>query len=70
MASECPGKNSWPELIGASGEAAAEKIEAENSNVHATVLLEGTPVTRDFRCDRVRVWVTESGVVYEVPRVG
>ncbi|KAG2713552.1 hypothetical protein I3760_04G181400 [Carya illinoinensis] len=50
MASECPGKNSWPELVGASGEAAVEKIEAENSNVHTTVLLEGTPVTRDFRC--------------------
>ncbi|KAG6658747.1 hypothetical protein CIPAW_04G183600 [Carya illinoinensis] len=59
MESECPGKNSWPELVG-----------AENSNVHATVLLEGTPVTRDFRCDRVRVWVKESGVVYAVPQVG
>lgn len=66
----CVGKNSWPELLGAKGEDAAKKIEKENHNVDAIVILEGTPVTKDFRCDRVRVWVNTSGIVIEVPRIG
>ncbi|KDP36380.1 hypothetical protein JCGZ_08649 [Jatropha curcas] len=68
MADICPpGKSSWPELLGANGKAAAALIEKENSNVNAIVLKEGTPVTADFRCDRVRVWVNECGVVVQVP---
>ncbi|KDP36376.1 hypothetical protein JCGZ_08645 [Jatropha curcas] len=67
MASECPGKSSWPELLGANGKAAAALIEKENKHVNAIVLKEGTPVTRDFRCDRVWVWVNECGVVVRVP---
>ncbi|XP_043694699.1 inhibitor of trypsin and hageman factor-like [Telopea speciosissima] len=55
MASECPGKNSWPELEGAHGDAAAAKIETQNPNVDAIILLDGTPVTKGFRCNRV--WV-------------
>jgi len=31
---------------------------------------EGTGVTRDFRCDRVRVWVYENGTVSRVPTIG
>ncbi|KAG6658749.1 hypothetical protein CIPAW_04G183800 [Carya illinoinensis] len=56
------GKNSWPELVGESGEATTKKIEAENGNMHVNVLLEGTRVIKDFRCDMVRVWVKESGI--------
>ncbi|PON95047.1 Proteinase inhibitor [Trema orientale] len=67
---ECPGKTSWPELKGANGEEAAKTIEQENKNVEAIVILEGTPVTKDFRCDRVWVWVNDYGTVVEVPRVG
>ncbi|KAG8389246.1 hypothetical protein BUALT_Bualt02G0208900 [Buddleja alternifolia] len=64
------GKNSWPELVGANGEKAATVIERENRNVNAIVLKDGTPVTRDFRCDRVWVWVNDYGVVIRAPRVG
>lgn len=64
------GKNSWPEVVGRSGKSAAATIEKENGNVDAIVLLDGTPVTRDFRCDRVWVWVDNSGTVIKVPRIG
>ncbi|KAL5561768.1 hypothetical protein UlMin_031515 [Ulmus minor] len=68
--SQCPGKNSWPELVGANGKEAAEQIEKENENVDAIVILEGTPTTRDFRCERVWVWVNDYGVVTRIPRTG
>ncbi|KAJ0807399.1 putative proteinase inhibitor I13, potato inhibitor I [Helianthus annuus] len=42
-------------------------IEKENPLVNAIVLLDGTPVTMDFRCDRVRVWVNTDGVVIRTP---
>ncbi|KAF5820620.1 putative proteinase inhibitor I13, potato inhibitor I [Helianthus annuus] len=60
-------KDSWPELVGAKGEAAAATIEKENPLVNATVILEGTATTRDFRCDRVWVWVNRKGVVTRTP---
>ncbi|XP_058222201.1 proteinase inhibitor-like [Rhododendron vialii] len=70
MSSDCEGKNSWPELVGAQGETAAATIERENSLVSAAVLLEGTPVIRNFDCTRVWVWVDEDGVVTKVPKIG
>ncbi|OMP09335.1 Proteinase inhibitor I13, potato inhibitor I [Corchorus olitorius] len=68
--STCPGKNSWPELLGKSGESAKATVESENSNVSAIVLLEGTPVTKDFLCDRVRIFVNQQGHVVQVPNIG
>ncbi|GFP85190.1 proteinase inhibitor [Phtheirospermum japonicum] len=65
----CPGKTSWPELLGRNGTAAAAVIEQENSNVDAIVVPVGSPVTQDFRCDRVRVFVA-FGVVVLIPSVG
>ncbi|KAJ0946531.1 putative proteinase inhibitor I13, potato inhibitor I [Helianthus annuus] len=56
-----------PSLYGAKGEAAAATIEKENPLVNAIVILEGTPTTRDFRCDRVWVWVNDKGVVTRTP---
>lgn len=67
MSKNITGKSSWPELVGAKGEAAAAKIEEENSRVNAIVLLDGTPTTRDLRCDRVWVWVNSNGVVIRTP---
>ncbi|KAD3338338.1 hypothetical protein E3N88_33859 [Mikania micrantha] len=61
------GKNSWPELVGADGEAAAATIERQNPRVNAIVILDGTGTTRDFRCDRVWVWVNSDGVVIRTP---
>ncbi|CAL9023607.1 unnamed protein product [Prunus brigantina] len=60
----------WPEVVGHSGEDAAAKIERENHNVRAIVILEGSPATKDLRCDRVRVWINRNGVVITPPHVG
>ncbi|KAF3581613.1 hypothetical protein Bca4012_034203 [Brassica carinata] len=70
MSSECAGKNSWPELLGTNGDYAASVIERENSRVDAMVILDGTPVTGDFRCDRVRVRVNRNRIVVQVPTTG
>ncbi|XP_051141997.1 inhibitor of trypsin and hageman factor-like [Andrographis paniculata] len=71
--SNCPGetgKKSWPELVGVDGEAAAAVIKAQNPKLNVIVLKEGTPVTRDLRCDRVRVWVDGAGDVASPPQLG
>ncbi|XP_068333201.1 glu S.griseus protease inhibitor-like [Pyrus communis] len=70
MSSECEGKASWPELLGAQGTVAEATIERENPLVDAVIVLQGTNVTRDFRCDRVRVWVDVVGIVVDVPVIG
>ncbi|CAB4321886.1 unnamed protein product [Prunus armeniaca] len=64
------GKKSWPEVVGQSGEDAAAKIERENRNVLAIVILEGSPTTRDLRCDMIWVWVNRNGIVTKAPKVG
>ena len=53
--------------MGKDGQAAAAKVEKENPNVNAIVLLEGTRTTKDFRCDRVWVWVDKDGIVVRTP---
>ncbi|KAL2325122.1 hypothetical protein Fmac_024180 [Flemingia macrophylla] len=68
--SECQGKSSWPELVGVEGTVAEATIERENSLVDAIIVVEGTIVTTDFRCDRVWVWVNKKGIVYQVPTIG
>ncbi|KAA8527720.1 hypothetical protein F0562_035411 [Nyssa sinensis] len=71
MSSICgKGKSSWPELVGAKGETAVKTIEKENHKVNAQIVLDGTPVTADFRCDRVRVVVDKKDIVLQVPVIG
>ncbi|EXB55550.1 Glu S.griseus protease inhibitor [Morus notabilis] len=70
MSTECSGKNSWPELVGVQGEVAEKIIEKENPAVDAIIVTEGSVVTADYRCDRVRVWVNNHGIVYKVPTIG
>ncbi|KAJ4836291.1 hypothetical protein Tsubulata_008020 [Turnera subulata] len=65
----CQGKKAWPELVGAKGEEAAAIIEKENPNVNAIIVLEGSPITLDYRCDRVRVFVDENGIVVSAPEI-
>lgn len=64
------GKDSWPELLGKQGKFAEETIEEENPNVNAEIVLEGTGVREDFRCNRVWVWVDTNGIVIRVPVIG
>ncbi|CAJ2628095.1 unnamed protein product [Trifolium pratense] len=67
---ECEGKDSWPELVGVEGKVAEATIERENPLVNAEIVLEGSDVTQDFRCDRVWVWVDKNGIVKQVPIIG
>ncbi|KAG4174556.1 hypothetical protein ERO13_A11G128500v2 [Gossypium hirsutum] len=64
-----PGKSSWPELVGTNGEVAAHIIEKENPKVSVRIV-KGLMVTMDFRCDRVRVWVDNYGIVKTTPHIG
>ncbi|XP_027362403.1 inhibitor of trypsin and hageman factor-like [Abrus precatorius] len=64
------GKSSWQELVGINGEAATQIIMRENPNVKAFVVAEGSVVTNDFKCDRVRVFVNYRGIVTLVPKIG
>ena len=64
-------KSRWPELVGTDGASAAEKIKADRPDLKKVhVLPEGSIVTMDHRLDRVRVYVSEAGVVTAHPRVG
>ncbi|RWR80939.1 putative Proteinase inhibitor [Cinnamomum micranthum f. kanehirae] len=64
------GKSSWGELVGVKGQVAATTIERENPLVHAHVIQEGTPTTRDLNSSRVWLWVDSNGIVTKVPRIG
>ncbi|TXG72222.1 hypothetical protein EZV62_000801 [Acer yangbiense] len=70
MSDNCGGKGSWPELLGAQGVAAAATIERENPLVSVEFVPEGSLVTTDFVCNRVRVWVNTDGIVIQTPRIG
>ena len=64
------GKSSWPELVGVEGKVAEATIQKENPLVDAIIVLEGSVVPLDFRCDRVWVWINKDGIVYQVPTIG
>ncbi|KAI9087435.1 hypothetical protein K1719_030575 [Acacia pycnantha] len=70
MSGGCRGKDSWPGLVGEGGQRAEATIERENRWVKVIIVVEGSSVTADFRCDRVRVWVNRQGRVTRLPRIG
>ncbi|MCE3215568.1 hypothetical protein HAX54_002823 [Datura stramonium] len=70
--SGCPGvtKESWPELLGVPAKLARKTIQQENSKLtNIPSVLNGSPVTRDFRCDRVRLFVNVLDFVVVTPQV-
>ncbi|KAG6732658.1 hypothetical protein I3842_01G189200 [Carya illinoinensis] len=71
MEDQKSGKSSWPELVGINGEVAVGIIMRENPRIiRAGTFREGSRVTADFRCDRVRVWVDGRDIVTSVPKIG
>lgn len=56
--------------MGALADDAAAIIEKENTLVNVIIVKVGMPVTMDYRCNRVRLWVDEHDIVVEVPRIG
>jgi Potato inhibitor I family len=69
MASE--GKRSWPELAGSDAQEAIKTIKSENKVVTNTpILAKGSPVTKDLRFNRVRIFVEDDGkTVASTPRI-
>ena len=61
------GKTSWPEVVGMSIEEAKKVILKDKPDADIQVLPVGTPVTKDFRPNRVRIFVN---TVAETPLVG
>ena len=70
MPSNSAGKSSWPELLGVQARVAIATIEKENPYVDTQVVLEGTLVTTEFSCTRVRVWIDRNRIVTRVPTIG
>ena len=60
----------WPSLVGATVARATVLIEASNPTVRVIPVEEGSPVTKDYRLDRVRVFYDASKMVATEPRVG
>jgi hypothetical protein len=60
-------KTSWPEVVGLKVEKAKKIILKDKPDADIIVLPVGTPVPKDFRPDRVRIFVD---TVAETPQVG
>jgi len=60
-------KTSWPEVVGLKVEEAKKIILKDKPDADIIVLPVGTPVPKDFRPDRVRIFVD---TVAETPHVG
>ena len=65
-----PPKTSWPELVGAAGDAAMAAIQAERPLLQVMTVPEDAMVTCDWREDRVRVFVKPDGTVGREPQIG
>ncbi|CAN6344982.1 unnamed protein product [Urochloa humidicola] len=60
-------KTSWPEVVGLPAEEAKKIILKDMPDADIVVLPAGSPVTMDFRSNRVRVFVD---TVAQTPTVG
>ncbi|WMV47912.1 hypothetical protein MTR67_041297 [Solanum verrucosum] len=68
---ECQGKPMWPELIGVPAQYAKGIIEKENSFItDVEIVLNGSPVTADFSCNRVRIVVNILDYAVSMPVIG
>jgi len=63
-------KESWPELIGKSGEEAKTVILKERPGLDVQVVPHTGMMTMDYRTDRVRVFVDDNQKVTSAPNCG
>ncbi|ELR21471.1 pathogenesisrelated protein PR-6 type, putative [Acanthamoeba castellanii str. Neff] len=63
-------KNSWPEVVGMSGEEAQALVEAEEGVKAQLVPAPGGVVPKDLAMSRVRIYVDNEGKVVEAPKRG
>ncbi|CAN4120465.1 unnamed protein product [Withania somnifera] len=65
------GKQRWPELLGVPVVLANKTILEQNPSItDVKVLLNGSPVTRDLRYNRVRLFVNILDYVVQTPYAG
>ncbi len=65
------GKTSWPECENMDSNQAMELIKNENPSLEVIILSTFTPVTRDYRPFRVRIFEDkETHLVQGIPRTG
>ncbi|CAF0975084.1 unnamed protein product [Rotaria sordida] len=62
-------KTQWLELVGINGKDAVKLIKQETGFSSVMTIEEGSPITLDYRMDRVRVFVNKKGIVASVPSI-
>ncbi len=60
----------WPACVGMTGENCVSYIESNTQGLTIVIVPDGSFVTKDFRTDRVRVWVDENDIVFSAPSKG
>jgi len=64
-------KTRWPELVGKAATEAKAIIERDSGNkLHVHIVPEGSPVTMDYRLDRVRIFENAAHKVVSPPTTG
>ena len=60
----------WSRFFGRNVDYVIDEIRAEDSSLNVVKIKEGSPVTRDYRFDRVRVFYNEADLVTSIPTRG
>ncbi|CAI5528801.1 unnamed protein product [Closterium sp. Naga37s-1] len=68
----CSSKTSWPEVVGMTGEKARNYIltSMPECNWDVKIIPYGRPVTKDYRTNRVRIFVDTENIVRVLPNIG
>ncbi|KAG6571807.1 hypothetical protein SDJN03_28535, partial [Cucurbita argyrosperma subsp. sororia] len=61
---------SWPELNLMQASTVENIIKRQHPEFQIVILLAGSPVTKDLKHGRVRLFVNILGIVVEIPREG
>ena len=64
------GQGPWPECVGIPAEDCQTLILSEAPSLNTFIIPEGSPVTMDYRLDRVRIFVDDNNVVVSAPSRG
>ncbi|UJR36016.1 hypothetical protein I4U23_028755 [Adineta vaga] len=59
---------SWPEFVGKDAGEVESQLTTEGFNVE--IKQDGSPCTRDYRLDRVRLFVDDNNKIIRAPRTG
>jgi Potato inhibitor I family len=62
----------WPEFVGMPAEQAKQQLEEEFGKETYDIIIvpENSPVTKDLRFNRIRLFVNEAGIITRIPRTG